>query len=261
MKKRQSIHFIVLFLYSNYTVRYQIIYSKENSPYHQKNFCFFIKPNSFLINKISCHGVKKLASTRKKTKFLVVISLRMQVFPITTIRFKNPAKISRFVYSTHSLLTHAQTNVPSVVGQLLSYLELFLPLPWVLLLHEFLSKIPCHSTIPFAFHESGRVLVQLLLLRDYGQANQHTIWQVLPKNRKDITLLLFEECWLARIQRCALHTKKYSYNLTRIRKITYKFTKKLHHCWYGDMTIAMDDICTFKTHHFLKALIKFMIIS
>ena len=26
----------------------------------------------------------------------------MQVFPITTIRFKNPAKISRLVYSTHS---------------------------------------------------------------------------------------------------------------------------------------------------------------
>ena len=99
--RRQSIHFIVLFLYSNYTVRYQIIASKENSPYHQKNFCFFIKPNSFLIDKISCQGVKKLASTREKTKFLV-ISLRMQVFPITTIRFKNPAKISRFVYSTQS---------------------------------------------------------------------------------------------------------------------------------------------------------------
>ena len=112
--KRQSIHFIVLFLYSNYTVRYQISASKENSPYHHKNFCFFLKPNSFLIDEISCQGVKKLASTRKKTKFLVVISLRMQVFPITTIRFKNPAKISRFVYPTHSLLTHAQTNVPSV---------------------------------------------------------------------------------------------------------------------------------------------------
>ena len=98
---RQSIHFIVLFLYSNYTVRYKIITSKENSPYHHKNFCFFLKPNSFLIDKISCQGVKKLASTRKKTKFLV-ISLRMQVFPITTIRFKNPVKISRFVYSTHS---------------------------------------------------------------------------------------------------------------------------------------------------------------
>ena len=100
--KRQSIHFIVLFLYSNYTVRYQIIASKESSPYHQKNFCFFLKPNSFLIDRISCQGTKNLASTRKKTKFLVVISLRMQVFPITTIRFKNPAKISRFVYSTHS---------------------------------------------------------------------------------------------------------------------------------------------------------------
>ena len=100
--KRQSIHFIVLFLYSNYTVRYQIIASKENSPYHQKNFCFFLKPNSFLIDRISCQGAKNLASTRKKTKFRVVISLRMQVFPITTIRFKNPAKISRFVYSTHS---------------------------------------------------------------------------------------------------------------------------------------------------------------
>ena len=100
--KRQSIHFIVLFLYSNYTVRYQIITSKESSPYHQKNFCFFLKPNSFLIDRISCQGTKNLASTRKKAKFLVVISLRMQVFPITTIRFKNPAKISRFVYSTHS---------------------------------------------------------------------------------------------------------------------------------------------------------------
>ena len=100
--KRQSIHFIVLFLYSNYTVRYQIIASKESSPYHQKNFCFFLKPNSFLIDRISCQGTKNLASTRKKAKFLVVISLRMQVFPITTIRFKNPAKISRFVYSTHS---------------------------------------------------------------------------------------------------------------------------------------------------------------
>ena len=100
--KRQSIHFIVLFLYSNYTVRYQIIASKKNSPYHQKNFCFFLKPNSFLIDRISCQGTKNLASTRKKTKFPVVISLRMQVFPITTIRFKNPAKISRFVYSTHS---------------------------------------------------------------------------------------------------------------------------------------------------------------
>ena len=76
--------------------------SKESSPYHQKNFCFFLKPNSFLIDRISCQGTKNLASTRKKTKFLVVISLRMQVFPITTIRFKNPAKISRFVYSTHS---------------------------------------------------------------------------------------------------------------------------------------------------------------
>ena len=100
--KRQSIHFIVLFLYSNYTVRYQIIASKKNSPYHQKNFCFFLKPNSFLIDRISCQGTKNLASTRKKTKFRVVISLRTQVFPITTIRFKNPAKISRFVYSTHS---------------------------------------------------------------------------------------------------------------------------------------------------------------
>ena len=100
--KRQSIHFIVLFLYSNYTVRYQIIASKESSPYHQKNFCFFLKPNSFLIDRISCQGTKNLASTRKKTKFLVVISLRMQVFPITTIRFKNPAEISRFVFSTHS---------------------------------------------------------------------------------------------------------------------------------------------------------------
>ena len=100
--KRQSIHFIVLFLCSNYTVRYQIIASKKNSPYHQKNFCFLLKPNSFLIDRISCQGTKNLASTRKKTKFLVVISLRMQVFPITTIRFKNPAKISRFVYSTHS---------------------------------------------------------------------------------------------------------------------------------------------------------------
>ena len=100
--KRQSIHYIVLFLCSNYTVRYQIIASKENSPYHQKNFCFFLKPNSFLIDRISCQGTKNLASTRKKTKFPVVISLRMQVFPITTIRFKNPAKISRFVYSTHS---------------------------------------------------------------------------------------------------------------------------------------------------------------
>ena len=100
--KWQSVHFIVLFLYSNYTVRYQIIASKENSPYHHKNFCFFLKPNSFLIDRITCQGVKKLASTRKKTKFLVVISLRMQVFPITTIRFKNPAKISRFVNSTHS---------------------------------------------------------------------------------------------------------------------------------------------------------------
>ena len=100
--KRQSIHFIVLFLYSNYTVKYQIIASKESSPYHKKNFCFFLKPNSFLIDRISCQGTKNLASTRKKAKFLVVISLRMQVFPITTIRFKNPAKISRFVYSTHS---------------------------------------------------------------------------------------------------------------------------------------------------------------
>ena len=76
--------------------------SKESSPYHPKNFCFFLKPNSFLIDRIGCQGTKNLASTRKKTKFLVVISLRMQVFPITTIRFKNPAKISRFVYSTHS---------------------------------------------------------------------------------------------------------------------------------------------------------------
>ena len=100
--KRQSIHFIDLFLYSNYTVRYQIIASKESSPYHQKNFCFFLKPNSFLIDRIGCQRTKNLASTRKKTKFLVVISLRMQVFPITTIRFKNPAKISRFVCSTHS---------------------------------------------------------------------------------------------------------------------------------------------------------------
>ena len=100
--KRQSIHFIVLFLCSNYTVRYQIIASKKNSPYHQKNFCFFLKPNSFLIDRISCQGTKNLASTRKKTKFRVVISLRTQVFPVTTIRFKNPAKISRFVYSTHS---------------------------------------------------------------------------------------------------------------------------------------------------------------
>ena len=110
--KRQSIHFIVLFLYSNYTVRYQIIASKENSPYPQKNFCFFLKPNSFLIDRISCQGTKNLASTRKKTKFLVVISLRMQVFPITTIRFKNPAKISRFVYSTHSPLNACADKCP-----------------------------------------------------------------------------------------------------------------------------------------------------
>ena len=110
--KRQSIHFIVLFLYSNFAVRYQIIASKENSPYHHKNFSFFLKPNSFLIDKISCQGVKKLASTRKKTKFLVVISLRMQVFPITTIRFKNPAKISRFGYSTHSPFSACADKCP-----------------------------------------------------------------------------------------------------------------------------------------------------
>ena len=113
--KRQSIHFIVLFLYSNYTVRYQIIGSKESSPYHQKNFCFFLKPNSFLIDGISCEGTKNLASTRKKAKFLVVISLRMQVFPITTIRFKIPQKSRDLCTPRIPLLTHAQTNVPSVV--------------------------------------------------------------------------------------------------------------------------------------------------
>ena len=118
--KRQSIHFIVLFLYSNYTVRYQIIASKENSPYHQKNFCFFLKPNSFLIDRISCQGAKNLASTRKKTKFRVVISLRMQVFPITTIRFKNPAKISRFVYSTHSPFNACADKCPLCLVGVLS---------------------------------------------------------------------------------------------------------------------------------------------
>ena len=116
--KWQSIHFIVLFLYSNYTVRYQIITSKKNSPYHQKNFCFLLKPNSFLIDRISCQGTKNLASTRKKTKFRVVISLQTQVFPITTIRFKNPAKISRFVYSTHSPFNACADKCP-----LCSYIE------------------------------------------------------------------------------------------------------------------------------------------
>ena len=116
--KRQSIHFIVLFLYSNYTVRYQIIASKENSPYHQKNFCFFLKPNSVLIDKISCQGAKNLASTRKKTKFRVVISLRMPRLSQSQLpRFdlKIPQKSRDLCTPRIPLLTHAQTNVPSVL--------------------------------------------------------------------------------------------------------------------------------------------------
>ena len=109
--KRQSIHFIVLFLYSDYTVRYQIIPSKESSPYHQKNFCFFLKPNSFLIDRISYQGTKNLASRRKKTKFLVVISLRMQVFPITDLKI--PQKSRDLCIPRIPLSTHAQTNFPS----------------------------------------------------------------------------------------------------------------------------------------------------
>ena len=129
-----------------------------------KNFCFFLKPNSFLIDKISCQGVKKLASTRKKTKFLVVISLRMQIFPITTIRFKNPAKISQLCTLRIPLLTHAQTNVPSVVQ--------FYSLSSIIYLEIGLSPKKCgkkHGGFPFSF--IGFIAISSFLFKIQGGVN------------------------------------------------------------------------------------------